>query len=149
MSVHGLIAQWSWLLLSSRECSLLHCAKVMIICVLSWVVMSNHDHSWLLLVASKCEWVLISVHGYSLSSPEQLWTLISLATWSNEQSWELKSSHEYGAMLITALELSWLLIAPCRQTHECSWLLMTAPYSWVLTSADKRWYALIRAHEHS
>ena len=130
MSVHGLIAQWSWLLLSSRECSLLHCAKVMIICVLSWVVMSNHDHSWLLLVASKCEWVLISVHGYSLSSPEQLWTLISLATWSNEQSWELKSSHEYGAMgpwaLISTHKRSWHQSTILMSAHECSWVHMSA-----------------------
>ena len=46
--------------------------------------------------------------------------------------WALKSNDEcpwpHGTMLMTAFELSWVVIAPWPQAHECSWTLMSAQW---------------------
>ena len=51
MSSHDLMAPYSWLILNSHECSLLHGMNVHG----CWcVLMDNQDHSWLLLAAFEC-----------------------------------------------------------------------------------------------
>ena len=110
--------------------------------------------------------VMVSIFGYRMSTktvptyvywiywlPRGLkipsWTffnipLMSLATWSNEHSWELKSRHVHGAMriwvLINTHEHSWphstMLISDCG----CSWAhLSTYGSSWALTTGHECW----------
>ena len=59
----------------------------------------------------------------------------------------------HGAMLMTALELSRVVIAPWCQAHEFSWPLMSAhgnqEYSWLLMSAHEGFWVLMSAHDYS
>ena len=97
---------------------------------------------------------------------------MTLGPWSNEHSWELKNTHEHGAMG------SWTLIfthehSLCHSTiimsaHECLWVFMSVqegPWviisanecswchshvcSWLLLSIHEHSWALISSHEHS
>ena len=117
----------SWLFLSSQECSLLHGAKLMSVHGCSWVLMAAHECSWLLLASYECKWVLTGAQECSwlyMSTHEQPWTLMSSAPWSDEHTWELKRSHELGAMgpwaLISTHEHLWRHSTILMSSNECS-----------------------------
>ena len=65
-----------------------------------------------------------------MSSHEHSCVLMSTHKYSAMAKWVLMSADErlrpHAAMLLTAFELSWVLIAPWPQAHECSWTLMKA-----------------------
>ena len=59
--------------------------------------------------------------------------------------WAFMSANEFpwpdGTMLKTTLELSWVLIAPWRQAHVCSWLLMSV--HWPIGNQEHSWLLLL------
>ena len=139
MSFNDLMAPYSWLLLISHECSLLHGAKLRSVHGCSWVLIGIQEHSWLLLAAYECSWVLMGAHECSwllMITLKQPWTPKSLAQWSNEHSLELKSINEHGAMGL------WALMS--MRTHGA-----IATYSWGHLRAHERLWELISANESS
>ena len=115
--------------------------------------MRSHERSWALISTHLCSWALTSTHKYCAMAP---WALMS----ADEFQWP------HGAILMTTLELSWVLIvliAPWHQAKECpcwSWVLigiqehslfLLAAYecSWVLMGANGDSRVLMMAHEHS
>ena len=75
--------------------------------------MTCFEHSWAPISAHVCLWAPSSTHEYGAMVP---WALMS----ADERPWP------HGAMLMTAFELSWVLIAPWPQDHECLWTLMSS-----------------------
>ena len=116
--------------MGSHECSLLFAPSSWVKdshewC--SWSTLSTHEHPLAIMSTNKqpteavrdfdCQRALRSSHKHS-------WAIC------NEHPWELKSSHEYGAMrlwvLITTYERSWRHSTILRSTREYSWVNMRA-----------------------
>ena len=87
-------------------------------------------------------WVLMSAHGHS-------WALISSGPWLHKRSLVLVRAN--GPLAVCSWQLlssPLVLIAPWRQVHENSWLLMSAhEQSWVLMSTQQHSWALISSQE--
>ena len=80
-----------------------------------------------------------------------------------DHSWELKSTHEYGAMgpwdlwvlitpfswvLMSAIECAWVLMAPWHHAHLCSYLVIAAhEYLWALMNNYEGSRELISCHK--
>ena len=102
-------------------------------------------------------WVLISTHQHLLA-------LVSIIEYGAMASSVLMRNNKcpwsHGPPLMTVLELSRVLLAPWRQAHECSWLLMSThgcswvfmaalSFLWVQMSANWCSRMLMIVHEHS
>ena len=143
MSALSLVAPCSWLLLNSDECSLLHGTKFLRAHGCSWVFNGNQEHSWLLLAAYECLWVIMSAHELISSTHEKLWawcygtmstlstlessrTVMSMGPWGYEHPSALRSAHgtiaPYSWVLLGTHEHTWALTG----AHECSWQDMSA-----------------------
>ena len=102
-------------------------------------------------------WVLISTHQHLLA-------LVSIIEYGAMASSVLMRNNKcpwsHGPPLMTVLELSRVLLAPWRQAHEYSWLLMSThgcswvfmaalSFLWVQMSANWCSRMLMIVHEHS
>ena len=137
MSAYGPMAPSSWQLLISHECLLLHGIKLMSVHRCSWVLMYHHKHFW----------APVSTHKQlraAMNTQEQPWVLMSSHKHSSAWCNGARSPHESSRVVMSGR--TW--------GHGQSLRLMCtdgaiAPYSWMLTSAGERWYALISTHEGS
>ena len=121
----------------------------------SWALMTAHcsmlPSSWVFMAAHDCSWAI-------MHTPEYLLALMSTqkqpntARSAHNYSWGDMNTHDICAMeqwtLEGAQEESW----PWGHGHSLP-LMSTncaiAPSSWVLASANKHWYALMRAPERT
>ena len=145
---NGPMAVGSWQLLSSP-----------LVLIAPW--RQVHENSWLLMSDHEQSWALMSTHQHSwafISSQEQPWVFLITI----EHSWAAMNTHELGAMeqwalmgpqvqswvwhhhkAMSAHQHSWVLMAPCHHTHECSWVLMsTHERLWELMSTHNRSWVL-------
>ena len=96
------------------------------------------EHSWAPVSSLVCSWVPRSTREYGAMVQ---WALMS----ADECPWP------HGAMLMTALELSWVLIAPGSQAYCFSWVLLMSnhEHSWAPNTTHEHSKPAKSSHEQS
>ena len=130
-SVHCSIGPSLWVFIASHEWC-------------SWAILSTHEHPLALMSTNKQPTEVISIPDCQRAlshSHKHSWAM------SNEHPWELKSSHEHGAMrlwvLISIYDLSWRHSTMLMSASKCSWGHMRAhEHLWELMSAHNRSWVL-------
>ena len=123
-----LVTPFSWVLMSTNECSWVlmlpwHNAHECSYLV-TYMHVSAHEHSWVIMRAQKHTLAAISAK----SSHHRPWALMSMVPRCQMHSWPLISKHYHSCAWLQ--QHSWVLIAPRQHTYECWWGLLSTPEFW-------------------
>ena len=107
--------------MNAHECLCYRGTMLMSARTWSHMLVSVHEHSWVIMRAQKHTLAAISAK----SSHHRPWALMSMVPRCQMHSWPLKSKHYHSCA--RPQHRSWELITPRQHTYECSWGLLSTP----------------------